>query len=117
MTGFDERERAIEAQFEHEQALDFFVAARANRLLARWASRQLRLPTQDAADYETSVVRTALENGGEQAVIDRLTKDLDAAGLMFAKAQLRRMRAQTMADARAQILAEGLPPGEGSPSH
>jgi hypothetical protein len=117
MSGFDERERAIEAQFAHEQDMNFAIAARGNRLLARWASGQLRLPPQEAAAYETTVVCIALENGGEKSMVEKVANDLEAAGLVFTKAEVGRTMTQTMAEARTQILSEGLMPGEGSLSH
>lgn len=111
MSGFDERERAIEAQFAHEQDLSFAIAARGNRLLARWAAKRLRLRTHEAAAYETALIRIALENGGEQAVIDKVTNDLGAAGFLITIADVGRMMAQTMADARAETVANGIIPG------
>ena len=41
MTLFDERERALENQFAHDQELRFRVIARRDKLFAHWAATQL----------------------------------------------------------------------------
>ena len=41
MTLFDERERALENQFAHDQELRFRVIARRDKLFAHWAASQL----------------------------------------------------------------------------
>ena len=40
MTTFDDRERAFEAKYAHDQELQFKVAARRNRLVAAWAAER-----------------------------------------------------------------------------
>ncbi len=47
MTMFDERERAFENFFAHEEDLRFFALARRNQLFARWAAEQLGLRGAD----------------------------------------------------------------------
>ena len=43
MTQFDDRERAFEAKFAHDEDMKFRVIARRNRLLGQWAARKLGL--------------------------------------------------------------------------
>jgi hypothetical protein len=43
MTLFDERERAFENLFAHEEGLRFRALARRNHLFARWAAEQIGL--------------------------------------------------------------------------
>jgi hypothetical protein len=43
MTTLDERERAFEAMFEHDEEIRFRVEARRARLLAAWACERMGL--------------------------------------------------------------------------
>ena len=43
MTQFDDRERAFEAKFAHDEEMQFRITARRNRLLGEWAARQMGL--------------------------------------------------------------------------
>ena len=43
MTQFDDRERAFEAKFAHDEEMQFRISARRNRLLGEWAARQMGL--------------------------------------------------------------------------
>jgi hypothetical protein len=42
---FHDRERAFEAKFAHDEELRFRVAARRDKLFARWVATTLRLPS------------------------------------------------------------------------
>jgi hypothetical protein len=48
-TSFQDRERAFEAKFAHDEAFRFRALARRDKLFARWAAMRLRL-TDGAAD-------------------------------------------------------------------
>ena len=43
MTQFDDRERAFETKFAHDEEMKFRITARRNRLLGEWAARQMGL--------------------------------------------------------------------------
>ncbi|MFX8485525.1 ATPase inhibitor subunit zeta, partial [Acinetobacter baumannii] len=43
MTMFDDRERAEEAKFAHDQETVFRIQARRNKLLGQWAAEQMGL--------------------------------------------------------------------------
>ena len=43
MTQFDDRERAFETKFAHDEEMKFRIIARRNRLLGEWAARQMGL--------------------------------------------------------------------------
>ena len=57
MTLFDERERAFENLFAHEEELRFRALARRNNLLARWAAEQLDLRRSERHAYIRSFCR------------------------------------------------------------
>src|SRR5437762_11538278 len=43
MTQFDDRERAFESKFAHDEEMKFRITARRNRLLGEWAARLMSL--------------------------------------------------------------------------
>lgn len=55
-TTLDERERAFEAKFAHDQAFRFLALARRDKLFARWAASRLDL----GAEATEALVRDAL---------------------------------------------------------
>ena len=61
MTTFDERERAFETKFAHDEELRFLLIARRDRLFAHWAAEKLGLSDQTCAELTKSVF--ALRDG------------------------------------------------------
>jgi len=65
MTQFDDRERAFESKFAHDEEMKFRITARRNRLLGEWAARQMGLTQAEAEAYAKDVVRSDFEEAGE----------------------------------------------------
>ena len=61
MTTFDDRERAFEAKFAHDEEMAFRVVARRNRLLGQWASARMGLTPEETDAYAKSVVQADFE--------------------------------------------------------
>ncbi|WP_419951708.1 DUF1476 domain-containing protein [Methylobacterium sp.] len=76
-TTFDERERAFESRFAHEEELRFKARARRNRLLATWAVERMRLTGDAASGYITSFAEEAIV-ASDEALLARLQADLRA---------------------------------------
>jgi len=66
MTTFDEREKAFEKKFAHDQELKFKAEARRTKLLAEWAAEKLGLSGAEVEDYIRDVVREELDEAGDQ---------------------------------------------------
>ena len=81
MTQFDDRERAFEAKFAHDEEMKFRIIARRNRLLGEWAARRMGLSAAETESYAKYVVRSDFEEAGEHDVIRKVLGDLTAAGL------------------------------------
>ena len=81
MTQFDDRERAFETKFAHDEEMKFRIIARRNRLLGEWAARQMGLTEAEAESYAKDVVRSDFEEAGEDDVIRKVLGDLTAAGV------------------------------------
>jgi len=106
MTTFDDREKAFEAKYEHDEQLKFKVTARRNKLLGLWAAGLLGKTGADAEAYAKEVVMADFEKPGDSDVIDKLMKDLAAAGKPAEDHTIRKQSERLADEAKKQIMAE-----------
>ncbi|MEO7365389.1 MAG: DUF1476 domain-containing protein [Sphingomicrobium sp.] len=104
MTTFDDRERAFESKYAHDEELKFRVIARRNRLLGAWAARLMGLSEAEADAYAKDVIRADFEEAGEEDVIRKLLGDLTAAGVDSNEITIREALGHKEAEARRQIM-------------
>jgi hypothetical protein len=104
MTQFDDRERAFESKFAHDEEMKFRIIARRNRLLGEWAARQMRLSDVESQSYAKDVVRSDFENAGDHDVVRKVLGDLTAAGVDVDEDQVREAMRNKEIDARRQII-------------
>ena len=106
MTTFNEREKAFEKKYEHDQDLKFKVNARKNKLLGLWAAGLMGKSGADAEAYAKDVVLADYEKPGDSDVIEKLVKDLAAAGKPMEDHTIRK-QAERLAAAAKEQLHEG----------
>ena len=106
MTTFDDRERAFENRFAHDQELAFRAEARRNRQVGLWAAGLLGRTGGEAETYAASVVATATEGGGSEAVVGKLKEDLQRADVHVSEHQIRREMETLLARAIEHVKAE-----------
>jgi hypothetical protein len=106
MTTFNEREKAFEKKYEHDQDLKFKVNARRNKLLGLWAAGLMGKSGADAEAYAKDVVMADLEKPGDSDVIDKLVKDLAAAGKPMEDHTIRKQAERLAEAAKEQIMKE-----------
>ena len=104
MTQFDDRERAFETKFAHDEEMKFRIIARRNRLLGEWAARQMGLSEAESASYAKDVVRADFEEAGDSDVIRKVLGDLTAAGVECDEAKIVEALKNKEVDARRQII-------------
>jgi len=104
MTQFDDRERAFETKFAHDEEMRFRIAARRNRLFGQWAARQMGLTEAEAESYAKDVVRSDFEEAGEHDVIRKVMGDLTAAGIECDEDRIREAFRNKEIEARRQII-------------
>jgi hypothetical protein len=76
MSSFDERERAFESKYAHDEEMKFRAEARRNKLLGLWAA-ELMGKTGDAANaYALEVVKADFEEPGHEDVVRKVAGDL-----------------------------------------
>jgi hypothetical protein len=99
---FEDREKAYEDKWAHEQALGFKIAARRNKLVGLWAAAELGLAGERAEDYAKAVV--AADLGGDQGVLRKISGDFESAGLSHSDHVLHRKLEELLVVARDQIM-------------
>jgi hypothetical protein len=105
MSQFDERKSAEEANYVHNEELDFKVIARRNKLLGTWAAALMGLEGEGAEAYAKSVVIADFEEAGDDDVYRKVKGDLDNKGLDISEHQVRREMETLLETARAQLTA------------
>lgn len=106
MTTFDDREKAFEAQYEHDAQLKFKVNARRNKLLGLWAAGLLGKTGADAEAYAKEVVMADFEKPGDSDVMHKLVKDLAAGGKPTEEHTIRKQSEHLAVEAKKQIMSE-----------
>ena len=106
MTTFDDRERAFESKFAHDEELRFRVIARRNRLLGGWAARLMGLSEAEADAYAKDVIRADFEEAGDEDVIRKLLGDLTSAGVEIDETEIRIALDDKLIEARRALMGE-----------
>jgi hypothetical protein len=106
MSQFDDRERAYEAKFAHDEEMNFRIIARRNRLVGEWAARKMDLSEEESSSYAKDVVRSDFESAGEDDVVRKVLGDLTSAGVEVDETEIREALGHKMIEARRQIIQE-----------
>lgn len=106
MTTFDEREKAFEQAYQHDQEMQFKARARRNKLLGLWAAQLIGKSGADAEAYARTIVMAAFEKPGEHDIVHTLLHDLAQAGKPTDEHAIRRQAERLLVDAKQQIMGE-----------
>ena len=104
MTTFDDRERAFENMFAHDQEMQFRIQARRNRLLGEWAAGLMKLTPEETDAYRKAVVQADFEESGDEDVVRKLLGDLTGAQTDVSEADIRAKLEEMTIEARRQLL-------------
>jgi hypothetical protein len=104
MTQFDDRQRAFESKFAHDEEMKFRMIARRNRLLGEWAAAKMGLSEEETSSYAKDVVRADFEEAGDEDVIRKVLGDLTAAGIETSDAEIRQTLEHKTAEAKRQLI-------------
>ncbi len=107
MTSFDDREKAFEKKFAHDQELRFKAEARRNKMLGEWAAAQLGLSGDAVEDYVKAVRKADLAEKGDEDVFRKIRADFDAKGVSVSDADLRAKMSDFLATAVSQLEQPG----------
>jgi hypothetical protein len=106
MTTFNDREKAFEHQYEHDQELQFKANARRNKLLGLWAAGLMGKSGADADAYARDIVLVDFEKPGDEDVVGKLVQDFAAAGKPTEAHTIRKQSEHLLVEARKQIMTE-----------
>ncbi len=104
--GFDDRKKAYEEKFAHDEELRFKAEARRNKLLGLWVAELLGLSGAEAETYAQELVMTDLQEPGSEDVFRKVRADLDAKGVDISDHRIRHRMEELLIDAMEQIKNE-----------
>ena len=105
MAGFQDREKAEEGRFAHDQELLFKATARRNKLLGLWAAAKMGITGEEADAYAKDVVKSDFQEAGDEDVYRKVKADLDAKNAGISEHQIRREMTDLLQVAIEQIKA------------
>lgn len=106
MSSMDDREKALENKYAHEEQLDFNTEARCCKLFGLWVAEKLGLDGDEAVTYSKSVVEANLEEAGFDDVLRKVRPDLEAKGLDISDHVLNTELDKCLTEARKQLAEE-----------
>ncbi|WP_282609577.1 DUF1476 domain-containing protein [Pelagibius sp. Alg239-R121] len=106
MSTFNEREKAFEDKYKHDQELQFKVEARRNKLVGLWAAEHMGLSGGDAEAYAKEVVMADMEEPGDDDVKRKVLGDFADKSVDVSAHQLDKKMEEMIELAKEQIMAE-----------
>ena len=106
---FEDRERAFEAKFAHDEEFQFLVKARRDKLFASSVSGQLRLPDHEAGELTATALAVQDGPGHDSNLLGLAAKVLIAHGHRADTAELMALLEDCGKQAKQQLLAAPLP--------
>jgi hypothetical protein len=104
MSSFNDREQGFEGKFAHDQEREFRAVARRNRMLGEWAAHRMGL--ENVEDYARAVVKSDIDQPGDEDVLRKVSQDLAGSGLSVPLSEIRAKMDEFLAIARGQIRDE-----------
>ena len=106
MTTFDDREKAFEDKYKHDQELQFRVEVRRNKLLGLWVAELLGLSGDQATAYAKEVVAADFEEPGDADLLRKVLGDLQGKSVEMSEQRLRKKMDELRTVAKHQIMSE-----------
>lgn len=102
MTTFDDRQKAYEDKFAHDEELNFKAKVKAAKLFAAWVAGESGLPTEV---YEKELVNHVTGGKTEDFLIEKAVTDSANKGKSISKEGAAEKYAHFLLKAKEQILA------------
>ena len=107
MTTFQDREKAFEDKYKHDQDLQFKVEVRRNKLLGLWIAEEfLGRSGAEADSYAKEVVTADFEEPGDADLLRKIFGDLEKQGVELSEHRLRKKMDELTVEAKQQIMTE-----------
>ena len=89
MNKFSDREKGFEKKFQMDEELQFKVMARSNKYLGEWVSLRLGKKEEDIKNYIQEIIRSDLEEAGQEDVFRKIKKDFQSASITIEEKEIR----------------------------
>lgn len=109
---FEERERAAETAFVHQEELRFLAHRRAIQSLAAWAAQSMEYDAERARQYVDALLDAFVTKAPDDRLVERVQGDLEAAGKPSLTTQVGPTLTRALAAAQDEL--RGRTPREGS---
>ena len=76
MNTFDDRKKAFESKYATDAEMQFKVMAKRNKFVGLWAANLLGKSGDDAENYAREVIKSDMEEAGDEDVIRKVKNDL-----------------------------------------
>lgn len=96
-------EQGQERRQAQRDEVAFKALARRNKLTGLWAAAEMGLSGEAAESYAAEVVLADLERAGDDDVIAKLRRDLEAGGRPFSDADIKAKLTEMYVEARRQL--------------
>ncbi len=106
MTTFNDREKAFEDKYKHDQELQFRVEVRRNKLLGLWVAELLGKAGDEAEAYAKEVVASDFEEPGDADLVRKIMGDMGQAGAELSEHRLRKQMDELLVEAKEQVMNE-----------
>jgi hypothetical protein len=105
MTEFDSREEAFERRFAVDEEIAFKSRARRNKLLGLWLAGLLGRGGAEAESYANALVAARVGASDDESLFKTIAAALAEANVEMSENRIRRKMAETLAQAKADIMA------------
>jgi hypothetical protein len=105
-SGFDEREKGMEAKWAHDEDLRFRAIARRNKLLAQWAVTQMGLTGPEADNYARSLLDLEVRGAGDEDIVQKIHTDFAVRAIAHSEHLIRTTMSELAIEATRQIMNE-----------
>lgn len=104
MNGMNEREKALENKFAHDEELKFKAHARRNKLVGLWAAHLMA--RTDGAAYARQIVAADALDVTDANLVQKLLRDFADAKIRMTEAQIKTKLNELQAEALRQVYEE-----------
>jgi len=104
--GFEDRKKAFENKWAHDEELRFKVMARRAKLVGLWAAGEMGLSGAAADAYAVELVKADMAESGEEDVFRKVKQDFAAKGVARSDHHIRGKMDELLAAAKDQIMHE-----------
>lgn len=103
MTTFDERERAFEEKYAHDEELRFRARVRRAKMVGLWAAEKIGKTGQVAEDYAAGLAVAEVRKDSTEQIFKTIRADFDRAGVAIPDLEIRKRMSELLATAVEEL--------------